>query len=89
MGYLLKICWSIESGQQNEEKTLRKLVYGRAFFEVLISGESRTTDGHEVSGGCCPAMQAGLQEPLFYECTIWRKPNTEEKRSFFEVAWTK
>ena len=22
------------------------------------------------------------------KCPIWRKPNTEEKRSFFEVAWT-
>lgn len=33
-------------------------------------------------------MQACLYEPLFYEWTIWRKPNTEEKRSFFEVAWT-
>ena len=42
MGSLLKICWSIESGKQNEEKTLRKLAYGRVFFEGLISGESRT-----------------------------------------------
>ncbi len=33
-------------------------------------------------------MQACLYEPLFYEWTIWRKPNTEEKRSFCEVAWT-
>ena len=32
--------------------------------------------------------QACLQASPYCECPIWRKPNTEEKRSFFEVAWT-
>ena len=33
--------------------------------------------------------QACLQASPYCECPIWRKPNTEEKRSFFEVAWTR
>lgn len=28
--------------RQNEEKTLRKLAYGRVFCEVMIYGESHT-----------------------------------------------
>mgnify|MGYP003273485988 CR=1 FL=1 len=31
------------------------------------------------------ALQACLQASPYCECPIWRKPNTEEKRSFFEV----
>ena len=34
------------------------------------------------------ALQACLQASPNCECPIWRKPNTEEKQSFFEVAWT-
>ena len=33
-------------------------------------------------------MGACSQYRLFLMADIWRKPNTEEKRSFFEVAWT-
>ncbi len=67
--------------QWDEKKTFGKLAYREVFFDVPIYGESRTTDGHEVSGGCArtrrqwDAMQACLHEPRFCEGTIWRKPN--------------
>ena len=32
-------------------------------------------------------MQACLYEPLYYEWTIWRKPNSEMKRSGIELQF--
>jgi hypothetical protein len=38
--------------RRHEEKTPSKLAYRGVFCDMAVYGESRTTDGHEVSGGC-------------------------------------
>ncbi len=42
MAYLLKICWSIESGQKAEMAHLRKLAYKQVCYFCFLDGESCT-----------------------------------------------
>lgn len=63
--------------QWDEEKTLREACLLQSLFRCTNIRRKPYMSETKCSE-CCTA----------YEWTIWREPNTEEKRSFFEVAWT-
>ena len=73
---LFEVAWT-------EQRTWSKFTYGHVLFEAAIYGERHTVRCSEAKSNCCIAYLVQV-----YLRTLWRKPNTEEKRSFFEVAWT-
>ena len=78
MGYLLKICWSIESVRWDEEKTSGKLAYQKSFLRPTIRRKPYMSKKRSVL-----RMLHGGTSGQFGES------QTPRKTKFFEVAWTK
>lgn len=91
MGFSLKTWWSIEQCSIHKKKSIWELAHDIDFFLWMIYGESRIWARSGADCECCIAKSAWVysQAGLLFLISIWRKPNTEKKRSFCKVAWAK